>query len=48
MNETIEREEGILLLRFILGGKKETQEAGSARNGLRITTGGYFDETNAL
>jgi hypothetical protein len=35
------------LLRFILGGKEETQEAGSVRNGLRITTGGYFEETNA-
>ena len=48
MNVTIDREEGIRLLRLILGGKEETQEAGWARNGLRITSGGYFEATNEL
>ena len=42
MNETIDREEGILLLRLILGGKEQTQEAGWARNGLRITRQGLL------
>ena len=47
MNVTIDREEGILLRQLILGGKEETQEAGSALHGLRITSGGYFEETPA-
>jgi hypothetical protein len=48
MNVTIDREEGIRLLHLILGGKEETQQAGWARNSLRITSGGYFEGTNAL
>jgi hypothetical protein len=48
MNETIDREEGILLLRSILVGREGRGGAGWARNGLRITRGGYFEETNGL
>ena len=48
MNVTIDREEDILLLPLILGGKDEARQAGSARHGLRITRGGNFEETGGM